>query len=70
MTGHKDGISEIYQLLSGVLVENLNDMLILTKQQCADENIEAKKYYEDLLKSLLKINNQRELDSFYENMVN
>ena len=63
---NSDGISELYQLLSGLLVESVNDMLMLTKQQCAEN---SKKIYEDLLKSLLKINNQRELDSFYENMV-
>ena len=62
-----DGISEIYQILSNLLLTDLNDMLILTREQCIDEN---KKVYEDLLKSLLKINNERELESFYTNMVN
>ena len=61
-----DGISEIYQILSNLLLTDLNDMLILTREQCIDEN---KKVYEDLLKSLLKINNERELESFYSNMV-
>ena len=61
-----DGISEIYQILSNLLLTDLNDMLILTREQCIDEN---KKVYEDLLKSLLKINNERELESFYTNMV-
>lgn len=63
---NNDGISEIYQLLSNILLADLNDMLMLTREQCGEEN---KKVYEDLLKSLLKINNQRELESFYTNMV-
>jgi hypothetical protein len=63
---NNDGISEIYQLLSNILLADLNDMLILTREQCGEEN---KKVYEDLLKGLLKINNQRELESFYTNMV-
>jgi hypothetical protein len=61
-----DSISEIYQILSNLLLTDLNDMLTLTREQCIDEN---KKVYEDLLKSLLKINNERELESFYTNMV-
>ena len=64
--GTNDGISEIYQILSNLLLTDLNDMLILTREQCIDEN---KKAYDDLLKSLLKINNERELESFYTNMV-
>ena len=63
---NNDGISEIYQLLSNILLTDLNDMLMLTREQCGEDN---KKVYEDLLKSLLKINNQRELESFYTNMV-
>jgi hypothetical protein len=64
--GTNDGISEIYQILSNLLLTDLNDMLILTREQCIDEN---KKVYDDLLKSLLKINNERELESYYTNMV-
>ena len=48
-----DGISEIYQILSNLLLTDLNDMLILTREQCIDEN---KKVYEDLLKSLMTSN--------------
>ena len=63
---NNEGISEIYQLLSNLLLTDLNDMLMLTREQCGEEN---KKVYEDLLKSLLKINNERDLESFYTNMV-
>ena len=58
-----DGISEIYQILSNLLLNDLNDMRVLVyKDKC-------EKVYEDLLKTLLKINNTRELESFYTNMV-
>jgi hypothetical protein len=62
-----DGISEIYQILSNLLINDLQDMFLLTKEQCSSEG--SLKIYEDLLKSLLKINNERELESFHANMV-